>query len=81
MKISHSHNVLPLDAVLFLFFFFFSVKWSSMKLYNSLRTNIESCVRMYKRKTRDSKKKFTHSIRKSVIQSKIEKVPWDVRIA
>ena len=38
----------------FLFLFYLSMKRSSMKLNNPLRINIEFCVRMHKRKARDS---------------------------
>ena len=53
----------------FLFLLYFSMKRSSMKLNHSLRKNIESCVRMHKRKARDSKMKATHSLTHSVCKS------------
>ena len=40
-----------------------------MKLNNSLRINIESCVRMHKCKVRDSKMKATHILTHSICKS------------
>ena len=56
-------------SVILQFLFYFSMKRTSMKLNHSLRTNIESCVRMHKRNARDSKMKATHILTHSVCKS------------